>query len=93
MNWESVLRPHLKIFLSTLRPKICCEISGNACKSNFTYSPFGTSIIGLDGKVYSTTSFNGNSTSVNVASLASGIYVYEIVAENGSVTRSTFVKK
>ena len=51
------------------------------------------SIIGLDGKVYSTTSFNGNTTSVNVASLASGIYVYEIVAENGSVTRSTFVKK
>jgi hypothetical protein len=51
------------------------------------------SIIGLDGKVYSTTSISGNTTSVNVASLASGIYVYEIVAENGSVTRSTFVKK
>jgi hypothetical protein len=60
------------------------DINGNATS---------VSIIGLDGKVYSTTSFNGNSTSVNVASLASGIYVYEIVAENGSVTRSTFVKK
>ena len=51
------------------------------------------SIIGLDGKVYSTKSITGNTTSVNVATLAAGIYVYEIVAENGSVTRSTFVKK
>lgn len=62
---------------------------------NFKLNGNATSveIIGLDGKVYSSTSVNGNSTSVNVSELASGIYVYEIVAENGSITRNTFVKK
>jgi len=50
------------------------------------------SIIGLDGKVISTTNGNGTSVSVNVADLTSGVYLYEVATANG-VTRDTFVKK
>ena len=51
------------------------------------------SILSLDGKVLSTTNMNGTSTSVDVSTLTSGVYFYEIVAEDGNVIRDTFVKK
>jgi hypothetical protein len=46
-------------------------------------------IYSLDGKVVAT----GNGTSVNVASLTEGMYIYEVVATNGAVSKNTFVKK
>lgn len=51
------------------------------------------SIIGMDGKVISTESVNANTVAVNVSNLVAGVYVYEIVAENGEIVRNTFVKK
>jgi len=51
------------------------------------------SVLGMDGKVISTESVNTNTLAVNVADLVAGVYVYEIVAENGEVVRNTFVKK
>ncbi len=51
------------------------------------------SIIGMDGKIVSTKDVNSNSISLNVANLNAGVYLYEIVSSNGTVSRSTFVKK
>ncbi len=51
------------------------------------------SVIGMDGKVISTKNVNASSFTVDVNALTSGVYLYEIVSENGTVTRSTFVKK
>jgi hypothetical protein len=50
------------------------------------------SIIGMDGKVISTTDVNGTTTSVNISALNAGVYFYEVVAASATV-RSTFVKK
>lgn len=50
-------------------------------------------IITLDGKVVATQSVNGATASVNVANLATGAYIYEVSAADGSVIRDTFVKK
>jgi hypothetical protein len=47
------------------------------------------SIVTLDGKVVATST----SSTVNVADLTSGMYVYEITTANGNVARDTFVKK
>ena len=51
------------------------------------------SILSMDGKVISTTTMNGTTGSVNVADLTEGVYFYEVVSEDGSVVRDTFVKK
>lgn len=51
------------------------------------------SIIGLDGKVVATQHVNATTAQVNVSNLVAGVYVYEIVAENGAIVRNTFVKK
>ncbi|NRA12338.1 MAG: T9SS type A sorting domain-containing protein [Crocinitomicaceae bacterium] len=50
------------------------------------------SIIGMDGKVISTTDVNGTTTSVDIAALNAGVYFYEVVTVEGTV-RNTFVKK
>lgn len=50
------------------------------------------SIIAMDGKVVSSKEINSKSISLNVASLNAGMYIYEIVSSNGTVSRSTFVK-
>jgi hypothetical protein len=46
-------------------------------------------VYGLDGKLVATS----NTTSVNVAALNAGMYIYEVVAANGAVVKNTFVKK
>ena len=51
------------------------------------------SILGMDGKVISTQVVNANTAAVNISNLVSGVYFYEVVAENGTVVRNTFVKK
>lgn len=50
------------------------------------------SVIGMDGKVISTTSANGVYTTVNVSDLKAGVYFYEVTGSNGSVVRNSFVK-
>ncbi len=37
--------------------------------------------------------FNANTATVNVSNLVSGVYFYEVVAENGTIVRNTSVKK
>lgn len=56
-------------------------------------SASSVSIVTLDGKVVLSENVSGNTFSVSVAELTTGMYVYEIVAENGSVARNTFMKK
>jgi len=51
------------------------------------------SILGMDGKVISTETVNSNTVSVNVSNLVSGVYFYQVVTENGTAIRNTFVKK
>lgn len=58
-----------------------------------TESVTSVSILGMDGKVLSSESVNSNLVAVNVSNLVSGVYFYEVVAENGTVIRNTFVKK
>ena len=60
---------------------------------NVSANATSVSIIGMDGKVISTEAINANTAAVNVSNLVAGVYFYEIVAENGSVVRNTFVKK
>ena len=60
---------------------------------NTTGVATSVSILSLDGKVLSNTVMNGTSASVDVANLTAGVYLYEIVAEDGSLVRNTFVKK
>lgn len=47
------------------------------------------SIVTLDGKVVATST----GSTVNVAELTSGMYIYEITTANGNVARDTFMKK
>jgi hypothetical protein len=58
-----------------------------------TENASSVSVMGMDGKVISTESVNSNSIAVNVSDLVAGVYFYEVVAENGTVVRNTFVKK
>ena len=60
---------------------------------NLSVNATSISIIGMDGKVISTEAINANTAAVNVTNLVAGVYFYEIVAENGTVVRNTFVKK
>lgn len=51
------------------------------------------SIISMDGKVLSSQAVYGSTTTVDVSGLTSGVYVYEVTANDGSVIRDSFVKK
>lgn len=50
------------------------------------------SIIAMDGKVISTQDVVGMSATVEVSTLTSGVYMYEIVGVDGSIVRESFVK-
>jgi hypothetical protein len=47
----------------------------------------------MDGKVVSTQNVTSNTVAVDLSNVLAGAYIYEIVAENGTVIRNTFVKK
>lgn len=47
------------------------------------------SILGLDGKVVATSA----TSTVNVADLVSGMYIYEVTTSTGKVSRDSFMKK
>jgi hypothetical protein len=51
------------------------------------------SVISMDGKVVASQVMNGTTATVDVANLVSGVYFYEVTAENGLVIRNSFVKK
>ena len=50
------------------------------------------SIIAMDGKVISTHDVNAMSTTVEIATLNSGVYMYQIVGADGTIVRESFVK-
>lgn len=51
------------------------------------------SVISMDGKVVATQDVNGTEATINVSSLNSGVYFYEVATENGNIVRKSFVKK
>jgi hypothetical protein len=51
------------------------------------------SVISMDGKVVASQVMSGTTATVDVANLVSGVYFYEVTAENGLVIRNSFVKK
>lgn len=51
------------------------------------------SVISMDGKVLVNQAISGGTAKVDVSSLTTGVYVYEVVANDGTVLRDTFVKK
>ncbi len=50
-------------------------------------------IFGLDGKLLLTQDANGATGSINVSSLNTGLYIYQIATATGETVKSTFVKK
>jgi hypothetical protein len=60
---------------------------------NLKASATSVSIISMDGKVVSTQNVTSNTVAVDLSNVLAGAYIYEIVAENGTVIRNTFVKK
>lgn len=58
-----------------------------------TSNATSVSVITMDGKVVATENVSGTTASINVADLVSGVYFYEVTAQDGSVVRNTFVKK
>lgn len=50
-------------------------------------------VYGLDGKLVMDNEVNGTSGQISVATLNNGMYICEIVSQNGNVSKSTFVKK
>ena len=49
-------------------------------------------IIGMDGKVISTSDVNGSNASIEISTLNAGVYFYEVLTVDGTI-RNTFVKK
>ena len=76
-------------FTASVYPNPASDVLNINVNANAT----SVSIMGMDGKVISTESVNSNSIAVNVSDLVAGVYFYEVVAENGTVVRNTFVKK
>jgi hypothetical protein len=60
---------------------------------NLSQNASSISIKGMDGKVISIHSLTGNSASLNISNLVSGVYICEVVAENGNLSHTTFIKK
>ena len=60
---------------------------------NLSETASSISIKGMDGKVISIHSLIGNSASLNISNLVSGVYICEVVAENGNLSHTTFIKK
>jgi hypothetical protein len=50
-------------------------------------------VIGMDGRVVIDKEVDGNTTSLDLSSIETGTYYYEIVSLDGAVSRSSFVKK
>lgn len=78
---------------NTINATVFPNPANDVLNFNLSVNATSVSIIGLDGKVISTEAINANTAAVNVSNLVAGVYFYEIVAENGTVVRNTFVKK
>jgi hypothetical protein len=75
--------------VSSVYPNPASEVLNINLKANAT----SVSIISMDGKVVSTQNVTSNTVAVDLSNVLAGAYIYEIVAENGTVIRNTFVKK
>lgn len=78
---------------NTITASVYPNPANDVLNINLSSNATSVSIIGMDGKVISTEAINANTAAVNVSNLVAGVYFYEIVAENGTVVRNTFVKK
>lgn len=78
---------------NTINASVYPNPANDVLNIKLTENATSVSILGMDGKVISTESVNSNLVAVNVSNLVSGVYFYEVVAENGTVVRNTFVKK
>lgn len=78
---------------NTISASVYPNPASDVLNIKLTENATSVSIIGMDGKVISIESVNSNLVAVNVSNLVSGVYFYEVVAENGTVVRNTFVKK
>jgi hypothetical protein len=75
--------------VSSVYPNPASDVLNIKFKANAT----SVSIISMDGKVVSTQKVSSNTVTVDLSNVLAGAYIYEIVAENGTVIRNTFVKK
>lgn len=75
--------------VASVYPNPASDVLNINLKANAT----SVSIISMDGKVVSTQNVTSNTVAVDLSNVLAGAYIYEIVAENGTVIRNTFVKK
>jgi len=75
--------------VASVYPNPASDVLNINLKANAT----SVSIISMDGKVVSTQNVSSNTVAVDLSNVLAGAYIYEIVAENGTVIRNTFVKK
>jgi hypothetical protein len=75
--------------VASVYPNPASDVLNIKLKANAT----SVSIISMDGKVVSTQNVSSNTVAVDLSNVLAGAYIYEIVAENGTVIRNTFVKK
>ena len=76
-----------------IRPSYVPNPANDELNINLSQNASSISIKGMDGKVISIHSLIGNSASLNISNLVSGVYICEVVAENGNLSHTTFIKK
>jgi hypothetical protein len=87
VNFQAALSENELI--ASVYPNPASDVLNINLKANAT----SVSIISMDGKVVSTQNVTSNTVAVDLSNVLAGAYIYEIVAENGTVIRNTFVKK
>jgi hypothetical protein len=87
VNFQAALTENELI--ASVYPNPASDVLNINLKANATT----VSIISMDGKVVSTQNVSSNTVAVDLSNVLAGAYIYEIVAENGTVIRNTFVKK
>ncbi|MEN9400563.1 MAG: hypothetical protein RL632_1666 [Bacteroidota bacterium] len=87
VNFQAALSENELI--ASVYPNPASDVLNIKLKANAT----SVSIISMDGKVVSTQNVSSNTVAVDLSNVLAGAYIYEIVAENGTVIRNTFVKK
>ena len=87
VNFQAALSENELI--ASVYPNPASDVLNINLKANAT----SVSIISMDGKVVSTQNVSSNTVAVDLSNVLAGAYIYEIVAENGTVIRNTFVKK
>lgn len=84
--------------LSDLENNNALTVYPNPATDKLNFKVEGTDITsvkiyGMDGKLVVSENMYSATTSVNVAGLNTGMYIYEVAAANGATSKSTFIKK